>query len=98
MILNRHFTSTITYHNSLHGFRAGRGKGTATLEVNLFQQVATLREVVLHAILLYLHKSYDALDRFRCLDILEGCGVGNRALRLLHRYWERLKMVAQTGG
>ena len=31
-ILNRRFTYSITYHDALHGFRAGRGTGTATLE------------------------------------------------------------------
>ena len=36
-ILNRRFTSSITYHDSLHGFRAGRGTGTATLEAKLLQ-------------------------------------------------------------
>ena len=46
--------------------------GTSTLEVNLLHQVAVLREVLLHAILLELHKAYDALDRSRCLDILGG--------------------------
>ena len=30
-VLNRGFTSSITYHNFLHGFRAGLGIGTATL-------------------------------------------------------------------
>ena len=30
-ILNRRFTASITYHNFLHGFQAGRGIGTATL-------------------------------------------------------------------
>ena len=38
------------------------------------------------------------MDRSMCLDILEVYGVGPRALRLLCRYWERLQMVAQTGG
>ena len=32
VILNRRFTSSITFHNVLHGFWAGRGTGTATLE------------------------------------------------------------------
>ena len=31
-------------------------------------------------------------------EILEGYGVRPRDLRLLHRYWERMKMVAQAGG
>ena len=46
-ILNRRFTASITYHHALHGFRAGRGTGTATLEAKLLQQLAALREEVL---------------------------------------------------
>ena len=64
----------------------GCGTGTSTLEVNLLHQVAALSEAVLHEIFLDLHKAYDALDRFRCLDILEGYSVGPRSLRLLRRY------------
>ena len=85
-ILNRRFTSSITYHDALHGFRAGRGTGTATLEAKLLQQLAALREEVLYVIFLDLHKSYDALDRSRCLDILEGYGVGPQAIKLLQTY------------
>ena len=44
VILNRRFTSSITYHDALHGFRAGRGTGTATLEAKLLQQLAAMRE------------------------------------------------------
>ena len=36
VILNRRFTVTITYHDSLHRLWAGRGTGTDTLEVKLF--------------------------------------------------------------
>ena len=42
VILNFCFTAPITYHDSLHGFRAGRGMGASTLEVKLLQQVAAL--------------------------------------------------------
>ena len=42
-ILNRHLTASITFHDFLHGFRAGRGTGTATLESKLLQQLAALR-------------------------------------------------------
>ena len=71
-MLNRRFTASITYHNFLHGFRVGRGTGTATLKAKLLQQLAALREEVLYVIFLDLHKAYDALDRSRCLIILEG--------------------------
>ena len=40
----------------------------------------------------------DALDRSRCLEILEGYGVGPNARRLLKTYWRRLTMVASAGG
>ena len=49
-------------------------------------------------IFLDLTKVYDALDRSRCLEILEGYGVGPNARRLLNAYWHRLTMVARAGG
>ena len=49
-------------------------------------------------IFLYLTKAYDALDRSRCLEILEGYGVGPNARRLLTTYWRRLTMVARAAG
>ena len=64
-ILNRRFTSSITYHDALHGFREGRVTGTATLEAKLIQQLAAMREEVLYVIFLDLTKAYDALDRSR---------------------------------
>ena len=78
LILNFCFAASIAYHDSLHGFRAGRGTGTATLKVKLLQQVSSIREAVLHEIFLHLHNAYNALERSRCLDILEGYGLGPR--------------------
>ena len=49
-------------------------------------------------IFLDLHKAYDALDRSRCLEILEGYGVGPKARNLLRTYWQRLTMVTRAGG
>ena len=43
VILNLRLTSSITFHDVLHGFRAGRGTGTATLEAKLLQQLAAMR-------------------------------------------------------
>ena len=96
--LNCRFTAPITYHNSLHGFRSGRGMGTTTLEVKILQQLTDTRKEFLHAILLDLYKAYNDLDRSRRLEILKVYDVGTRALCLLCRYWERLQMVARTGG
>ena len=70
------FCKTITYQDFIHRFRAGRSTGTATLEAKLLQQLAALREEFLYVIFLDLHKVYDALYRSRCLEILEGYGMG----------------------
>ena len=75
-ILNCQLTASITYHNFLHGFWAGCGTVTNTLEAKLLQQPVALREEVLYVVFLDLHKVYDALDMSRCLEILEGYGVG----------------------
>ena len=48
-------------------------------------------------IFLDLNKAYDALDSYRCLEILEGYGVGPQSRRLLQTYWRRLAMVARAG-
>ena len=39
-----------------------------------------------------------ALDMSRCLEILDGYGVGPQARRLLQTYWRRLTVVARAGG
>ena len=49
-------------------------------------------------IFLDLHKTYNALDRSRCLEILEGYGVGTRARQLLRTYWGKMTMAARAGG
>ena len=64
-ILNRQITTSINYHDFLHGFWAGCGTGTATLEAKLLHQLAALREEVLYVIFLDLNEAYDALDRSR---------------------------------
>ena len=38
------------------------------------------------------------MDRYRCLEILEGYGVGPNARRLLTTYWRRLTMVTRVAG
>ena len=49
-------------------------------------------------IFLDLNKAYDALERFICLKILGGYGMGPRVLRLLQTYRGRLRMVVRAGG
>ena len=97
-ILNLWITASITFHDSLHRFWAGRGPGTAILKAKLLQKLASLKADVLYVILLYMHKGYDVLDRSMCLDILEGYSVGLHARRLLQIYWRRLTIISRAGG
>ena len=43
VILHCRLTSGIKFHDALHGFREGRGTGTATLKAKLLQQLAAMR-------------------------------------------------------
>ena len=52
----------------------------------------------MYVIFLDLHKVYDALDRSRCLEILEGYGAVPQTRRLLQKYWRRLTIIARAGG
>ena len=98
VILHSRLKTAITFHDALHGFREVRGTGTATLESKLLQQLAAMREEVLYVFFLDLTKAYDALDRSRSLEILEGYGVGERVRRLLREYWNKSTMLAREGG
>ena len=72
--------------------------GIATFRAKLIHQIIAMREAVLHYILLDLRKAYNSLDSDRCLDILLGCEVGPRTLRILRTYWVRIQMAPTTGG
>ena len=90
---NRRITAAIFFHDTLHGFRVGRGMVTATLEANLLQKLTAMREAVLFKVFLDLWKSYYALDRERALNLLAAYEVGTRTVRLLQTYWDRLTHI-----
>ena len=97
-IINFQLLSPIQLYDVLHGFRAGRGTCTATLEANLIQTLISNRETVLHSIFLDLYKSYGILDKELCLDILAGYCVGTSTIRIVQMYWSRIQMAAKAGG
>ena len=49
-------------------------------------------------IFLDLNKAYDALDRYICLEILEGYDMGPLSRCILRVYCDRFRMVACAGG
>ena len=94
----RHWVTMLLAYDALPISARALITGTATLKTKLLHQLANLRKEVLYGIFLDLHKAYDALERSRCLEILEGYGVGPRARWLLRAYWGKMTMVARAGG
>ena len=82
-LLNCRLTAAISFYDTLRGFQARWGTGTAALEANLLQKLTPMREAVLFEVLLDLRKVYDALDLERALDLLAAYEVGPRTVRLL---------------
>ena len=50
-LLNCRITAAISFHDTIHGFWAGRGKGTAALKAKLLQKLKFMMEAVLFEIL-----------------------------------------------
>ena len=61
--------------------------GTSILEAKLLQNLIIMRDKLIHSILLDLCKTYANLERDRCMDMLEGYGVGPIMLRIMQTYW-----------
>ena len=66
--------STVTLHDGLHGFRKGRGTGTANMEENQAQQHVGIVREPLFKVFIDVHNSYDSFNKGICMEILSGYG------------------------
>ena len=62
-VVNFRIKQSMDLNNTLHGFRSGRGTGTATLEEKLVQQLTGIANEPLLQVSLDVQKLYDSLDR-----------------------------------
>ena len=60
--------------------------------------MAFIEQCPLYGLFLDLRKAYDAMDRGRCLQILEDCGVGPKARRLIKAFWDNGVLVCKAAG
>jgi len=88
----------IEFHDCLHGFLAGKGTGTATIEAKLSQQLAYIEQQPLYGVYIDLRKAYDAMDRDRCVLIMKAYGVGPNMLHLIENFWENAELVCRANG
>ena len=53
-VVNCWIGAAVCFHDNMHGFRAGRGAGTASIEFKILHKLANMREEVLYKVLLNL--------------------------------------------
>ncbi len=90
--------NALLLHEVLHGCRYRCGTGTAILEAKLAQQLAHLEQEPFYRVFLDLIKAFDAMDRERCLLILEGYGAGPNMVQLIRNLWRDATMVCHASG
>jgi len=93
-----HRLNAIELHDSLHGCRDSRGTGTAIINAKLAQQLSYIELKPFYGVFLDLRKAFDAMDRERCILLLEGYGAGPRLVRLVRTYWRDAIMVCGAAG
>ena len=68
------------------------------MEAKLVQQLAYREQCPLYGIFLDLKMAYDAMDRKRCLEILEGAGVGPKIWRILKNFGDKAELACRASG
>ena len=97
-IINTWAKIAVKFHDILHGFYSNRGTRTATMELNMYQDMATINCEPLFLVLLYLGKAYNTLERRHLLQTLEGYGTGPKLRGILENFWENQEVVTRQSG
>ena len=87
-IINSRLKRTINFDDSIHGFRAGRGTGTAITEAKLRMQLHASKSDPLYIVFVDLNKAYDTLDRTQASRILQDYSDGPALINFIERIWE----------
>ena len=71
-VVNFRIGLAVYFYDTLHGFMAGIGTGTASLEVKLIHKMTAMRDEVLYEAFIDTQKSNADMDQERCMEILVG--------------------------
>ena len=82
-LIDTQIKTVVQFHDVLHGFCAGRGAGTAIMELKLVQELASVDQDTLFLLLLELRKAYYNLYRGVLMQTLVGYEEGTNLWRLL---------------
>ena len=86
----------IPLHDSLHRFQPKRGCDTGILEAKLAQQLTFWEQSPLYGKFLDIRKTYNTIDRGRCIHILGNHGVREKAISLIQYFWEHVVLVCRA--
>jgi hypothetical protein len=90
--------NALPLHEALHGCKNGCSTGTAILEAKLAQKLAHLKQEPFYGVFPDLKKAFNAVDRERCLLILEEFGAGPNMVQLIRTFWRDATMVCRASG
>jgi Reverse transcriptase (RNA-dependent DNA polymerase) len=97
-IIKERCNETITFEDSLHGFRSERGTSTAIIEAKLRMETRIAEGKTMFQVFLDLSKAYDTVDRGKLLYLLRAYGLGTNLSLILENFWNQLWVVPKQKG
>ena len=88
----------VQFQDVLHRICAGKGTGTAIMELKLTHELSSVYQGLLFLVLFDLMKAYDNLYQWRLLQTLVGYGAGTKLRSLSAEFWARQDVVTQQNG
>ena len=97
LIVKNRLRSTTILYDALHGLRQGGGTGTVIMESNIEQKLEGTVHEQMFKVFIEIQTAYNSLDRWICMKILRGYGLGPNIQKIIQIYWDRKNVVPKAG-